>query len=265
MSDRIRTNDIHTAYTLSGRKDATVVMLSHSLGSSGLMWDPQLEMLEQHYRVLNYDTRGHGGSDAPPGDYTLSQLAADALALLDALDIEQVHWVGLSMGGMIGQAMALDHAARLKSVALCDTMARLEPAMQPVWQSRIEQAREQGMASLWPPTAERWLTAPFRQDHPGKVARIGRQFEATPVDGYVGCSQAIRQLDYLDDLGAIAMPCSIIVGEQDAGTPVDCSRAIHQRVVGSRLFIIPEAAHLSNIEQPERFNAHLLDHLESVY
>ena len=148
MSDRIRTNDIHTAYTLSGRKDATVVMLSHSLGSSGLMWDPQLEMLEQHYRVLNYDTRGHGGSDAPPGDYTLSQLAADALALLDALDIEQVHWVGLSMGGMIGQAMALDHAARLKSVALCDTMARLEPAMQPVWQSRIEQAREQGPQHL---------------------------------------------------------------------------------------------------------------------
>ena len=265
MSDRIRTNDIHTAYTLSGRKDATVVMLSHSLGSSGLMWDPQLEMLEQHYRVLNYDTRGHGGSDAPPGDYTLSQLAADALALLDALDIEQVHWVGLSMGGMIGQAMALDHAARLKSVALCDTMARLEPAMQPVWQSRIEQAREQGMASLWPPTAERWLTPPFRARGSEAEAAVRRQFEATPVAGYIGCSQAIRKLDYLDELGVVALPTVIVVGEQDMGTPVAASQAIHERIVGSRLFIIPEAAHLSNIEQPERFNAILDNHLSSVF
>lgn len=265
MPEKITTNDIRTAFTLSGRADGEVVMLSHSLGSSGVMWRPQMAMLEARYRVLNVDTRGHGESDAPEGDYTLAQLARDAVALLDALDIEQVHFVGLSMGGMIGQALALDHAARLKSLVLADTMARIEAAAQPVWQARIEQARAQGMASLWPPTAERWLTASFRAQHPEEEAVIERQFEATPVAGYVGCSQAIRALDFLDELGAIAMPTVIIVGEQDTGTPVGAARAMHERIVGSQLFVIPEAAHLSNIEQPERFNAILEHHLSSVF
>lgn len=265
MPQKIATNDIQTAYTLTGRAGGAVVMLSHSLGASGNMWQPQLAALEARYQVLNYDTRGHGDSDAPEGDYTLPQLAADAVALLDALDIEQVHWVGLSMGGMIGQAMALDHTARLKSLALCDTMARLEPAMQPVWQARVDQAREQGMASLWEPTAERWLTPPFRARGSEAEAAVRRQFEATAVAGYVGCSQAIRKLDYLDDLGVIALPTVVVVGEQDMGTPVAASQAIHERIVGSRLFIIPEAAHLSNIEQPERFDAILDNHLSSIY
>ena len=265
MSSKARTGDIQTAYTLSGPEDAPVVVLSHSLGSSGVMWAPQLDLLAERYRVLNYDTRGHGGSDAPAGPYTLAGLAEDAVALLDALDIEQVHWVGLSMGGMIGQALALDHAARLRSLVLADTMAVVGADLQPVWQGRIDMARKEGMAALWPGTAERWFTESFRARSPAALGTIREQFEATAVEGFVGCCEAIRRLDFINELGAIAMPVSIVVGEQDAGTPVPASEAMYREIVGSRLFVIPEASHLSNIEQAERFNAILMDHLESVH
>jgi len=265
VSDRVTTGDIQTAYRVAGPEDAPTVVLSHALGSSSVMWGPQIEALSERYRVLCYDTRGHGDSDAPEGPYTLEGLAADAVALLDALDVEQVHWVGLSMGGMIGQAMALDHAARLRSLVLADTMAEVGPDLQPVWQQRIDTAREEGMAALWPGTAERWFTGSFRAHRAAALGTIREQFEATPVSGFVGCCEAIRRLDFLHELGAIAMPVSIVVGEQDAGTPVPASEAMYREIVGSRLFVIPEASHLSNVEQPERFNAIVLDHLGSVH
>ncbi len=236
--------------------------LSHSLGSSLAMWDPQMEPLEPHYQVLRYDTRGHGGSDAPAEAYTLDQLGEDAVGLLDALRIGVVHWVGLSMGGMIGQCLALNHADRLKSLALCDTAAIIPWEAQPVWQERIDTARSRGMQALVQSTLERWFTPAYLSQESQGVALIRKHFLATPVTGYIGCSEAIRGLNYLERLSQVKIPTLIIVGEGDPGTPVAASEAMHERIPGSRLVILRSAAHLSNVEQPGAFNAALMRFLE---
>lgn len=263
MVESVRTGNIETAYALSGAADAPVVAFSHSLACAMLMWTPQVAALEQRYRVLRYDTRGHGASGAPTGPYSLAMLAGDFVALLDALRIESVHFVGLSMGGMIGQALALEHRARLKSLVLCDTMATIPTAAQPTWQERIATARRAGMAGVVEATLERWFTAPFRARGPSVVEDVRQQILSTPVEGYVGCSEAIRALDFLGRLGEIDLPTLVMVGAEDPSTPVAASRAIHERIRGSKLEIIPEAAHLSNLEQPEAFNAALLHFLEA--
>jgi 3-oxoadipate enol-lactonase len=239
-------------------------MLSHALATSLEMWSPQLPVLETRFRVLRCDTRGHGGSAAPDGAYSLAQLANDAVAVLDALDIESVHWVGISMGGMIGQALALHHAGRLKSLALCDTAAVVSSSAQPIWRQRIEKARSDGMAALADETLQRWFTASFLAADPPIVRRIRELILSTPVSGFIGCSEAIRRLDFLNRLGDINLPTQIVVGEQDPGTPVAESEAIHRRIKSSRLAIIPSAAHLCNIEQSETFNHILLGFLQSL-
>jgi len=261
---QVNANGILIHYELSGGKDLPVVMLSHSLACSLVMWEPQMDLLRPRFRVLRYDTRGHGGTDAPEGAYTLEGLAEDALSLLDALDIASVHFVGLSMGGMIGQCLALNHAHRLQSLTLCDTAARIPEEAQPVWDERIAAAEKDGMQALAPQTLERWFTPAYREQNPLPVERIRRQILATPVAGFIGCSEAIRRLDYLERLPRIALPTLIIVGKDDPGTPVEASEAMHARIKESSLVVLPDAAHLSNIEQAARFNAALIDFLASI-
>jgi 3-oxoadipate enol-lactonase len=256
---KIKANGIQMNYELSGNGDAEVVMLSHSLASSLVMWQPQMDLLNRHFRVLAYDTRGHGDSEATAPPYTLAQLGEDAVALLDALGIDTVHWVGLSMGGMIGQCVALDHPNRFRSLSLCDTAAIISREADPVWQERIDLARKEGMGPLVQATLERWFTPPFLALDPPMVDVIRNHILATPVDGYIGCSEAIRRLDHLDRLSEIRVPTLIMVGEDDPGTPVEASRAMHKRIPQSKLVILPSAAHLSNIEQTEAFNHALLD------
>lgn len=258
---KINANGIDINYELTGPKGAPVVMLSHSLACSLVMWQPQMAVLESAFRVLRFDTRGHGDSDAPPGAYSLEQLAADAVGLLDALKIETVHFVGLSMGGMIGQCLALDYPDRLNSLALCDTAAIMPEETQPIWQQRIDAAGEAGMAGQVDETLERWFRPEFLQLNPPEVDMIRRQILATPVAGYIGCCEAIRRLQYLDRLAQITLPTLIMVGEEDPGTPVAASEAMHARIAGSKLVILPEARHLSNIEQAEAFNTALMDFL----
>lgn len=260
----IKANGIQMNYELSGKKEASVVMLSHSLGSSLLMWNPQMRALEPHFQVLRYDIRGHGKSEAPPGAYTLERLGEDAVALLDALGIDQVHWIGLSMGGMIGQSVALNYPRRLRSLVLCDTAATIAPEAQPIWQERIDAVREKGVASQLEPTLERWFTPSFLKLNPYMLGVIRKEFLATPAKGYLGCIYAIRKLNYLNRLSEIEMPTLIMVGEDDPGTPVSASEAMHQRIANSRLVIIQSARHLSNVEQPEAFNANLLTFLTSL-
>jgi 3-oxoadipate enol-lactonase len=254
-------NDIQVNYELSGKESAPMVMLSHSLGCSLAMWDPQMEPLESRYRVLRYDTRGHGGTDAPTGAYTLDQLKDDAIGLLDALGIDVVHWVGLSMGGMIGQCLALSHADRLRGLVLCDTAAIMPGDAQPVWQERIDTARKKGMPAIVESTLERWFTPAYLSQNPASVQRIRDQFLATSVAGYIGCTEAIRGLNTLDRLSEIRTPTLIMVGEDDPGTPVAASEAMHERIPGSRLMVLPAAAHLSNVAQPEAFNNALMEFL----
>jgi 3-oxoadipate enol-lactonase len=260
----IKANGIQMNYELSGKKEAPVAMLSHSLGSSLLMWIPQMKVLESHFQVLRYDIRGHGKSEAPPGVYTLELLGEDAVALLDALGIDQVHWVGLSMGGMIGQCVALKYPKRLKSLALCDTMAVIAPEAQPLWQERIDAVRERGVASQLETTMERWFTSTFLNLNPYMLGVIRQEFLATPAKGYLGCLYAIRKLNYLDQLSAIKIPTLIMVGEDDPGTPVSASEAMHKKISNSKLVIIKSARHLSNVEQPEVFNTSLLTFLNSL-
>jgi len=260
----IKANGIQMNYEFSGRKDAPVVMLSHSLGSSLVMWDPQMKILEVRFQVLRYDIRGHGKSEAPKGPYTLELLGEDAIALFDALRIDQVHWLGLSMGGMIGQAVALNHPKRLRSLALCDTAAAIAAEAQTIWQERLDAVREKGVESQLEPTMERWFTPSFLKMNPPTLGVIRKQFLATPVQAYIGCIEAIRKLNYLDRLPEIKIPTLIMVGEDDPGTPVSASEAMHKKISNSKLVIIKSARHFSNVEQSEVFNTNLLSFLKSL-
>jgi len=258
----IRANGIQMNYELSGKKKAPMVMLSHSLGCSLAMWDLQLGTLEPHFQVLRYDTRGHGKSEASPGAYTLELLTEDAIGLMDALGLGKVHWVGLSMGGMIGQGIALYHPNRINSLALCDTTGKIPPEAQPLWQERLDAVREKGVESQVEVTMERWFTPSFLNSNPPMLGLIRKQFLATPKEGYMGCIEAIRKLNTLDRLSGIKVPTLIMVGEDDPGTPVSASEAIHKKISNSTLVILPSARHLSNVEQPEAFNTNLLTFLK---
>ncbi len=259
----ITANGIEMNYDLSGKENAPVVMLSHSLASSLVMWHSQFEALEEGFRVLRYDIRGHGKSDAPHGPYTLELLGEDVIGLLDALKIGAAHFVGLSMGGMIGQYLGLTHPGRLQSLILCDTSARIPQEGQPAIDERIQTARTKGMKALLQLTLERWFTPSFLAKNPPALQLIREQILKTPVEGYIGCSEAIRKLNYLDRLSEIRLPTLIMVGEEDPGTPVSAAESIRQRISNSKLIIIPSARHLSNIEQPEIFNRELLHFLEN--
>jgi len=258
---KIEVKGIRINYELSGKKDAPLVVLSHSLASSMVMWNPQLELLESHFRVLRYDMRGHGKSEAPDGAYTLDQLAADVIGLLDALNIHFVHFVGLSIGGMIGQCLALDYADRLKSLTLCDTAPVIPEEAKPLFEERLHRARDKGLQALVEETLGRWFTQAFLKRNPAEVEMIRNQILATPLTGFIGCSKAILDLNYLDRLSEIILPTLIIVGEDDPGTPVAASAAMHEHIQNSKLVVLPAAAHLSNIEQAQAFNAALLDFL----
>jgi 3-oxoadipate enol-lactonase len=261
---RIKANDIQINYELSGKKGAATVVLSHSLSSSLLMWNPQMDALNPYFQVLRYDTRGHGATDAPSGSYTLEVLAEDVIGLLDVLAMDRVHFVGLSLGGMIGQCLALSHPRRLRSLALCDTGAIVPAEAQPVWQERVDKASKKGMAALFEETLERWFTSAFLRKNPPMVKLIREQILATPVAGYLGCAEAIRKLDYLDRISEIKTPTLIMVGEDDPGMPVSAAEAMHKRMTTSKLAVLPSCRHLSNVEQAEVFNATLIKFLKNV-
>ncbi len=261
---RILANDLHVNCQFSGPEQAPLVVLSHSLASSGVMWEQQMPAFANEYRVLRYDARGHGGSDAPAGPYTLDDLGDDVVAMLDALAIERVHWVGLSMGGMIGQNLAIRYPERLSSLVLCDTSSRIPEEAKPMWADRIAVAEKHGMEPLCGETMERWFTPPFLDADGPELQAIREQFLHTPTSGYVGCCQAIRELNYTERLCEITLPVQLIVGADDPSTPPVASRAIQERIPGASLAVIDNGSHLCNVEQPAEFNRTLLGFLERV-
>lgn len=261
---KVKANGIEMHYTLDGPEGAPVVTLSHSLATTLAMWDPQTPALTARHRVLRYDTRGHGGTEAPAGAYSLDLLADDAVALLRALGIARTHWVGLSMGGMIGQTLALERPDLVASLALCDTSSRVPPEARPTWTDRIRTAETQGMEPLVEPTIGRWFTPGFVSSRPEVVDPVRAMIRSTSPRGYVGCCHAISALDLTDRLGAIAVPTLVVVGEEDLGTPVAASRAIQERIPGAELVILKSASHLSNIEQPGAFTSALTSFLGRV-
>ncbi|MFQ5828832.1 MAG: 3-oxoadipate enol-lactonase [Candidatus Methylomirabilia bacterium] len=260
----ITANSLKIHHTLDGRASGPVVTMSHSLAANLSMWDPQLPTLTSRYRVLRYDTRGHGDTEVPGGAYSLDKLAEDLRALLEALGIAQTHFVGLSMGGIIGQTLALKYPRVLKSLVLCDTTSRIPAEAKPVWDERIRVAETQGMEPLVEPTLARWFTEPFRAQRHEVFDRVRAMIRSTDPRGYVGCSHAIAACDLTDRLQTINLPTVIIVGEDDPATPVAAARTIHEQIKGSELRVLKSASHLSNMEQAEEFNRVLASFLATV-
>jgi len=252
------------SYRVEGPEGAPVVLLSHALAASLEMWAPQVPALSPRYRVLRYDTRGHGESAVGQDDYDFALLAADVEALLDHLGVERCHFVGLSLGGMVGMALALDAPRRLRSLALCDTMSELPEGAQAMWAERIAGARARGMAALVEATLGRWFTAPYLARNAARLEPVRAMIAATPVEGYAGCCQALLGLDFSARLGALRLPTLIVVGADDPSTPVACSEDLRRRLPGSRLEVLAAAAHLSNWEQPEAFNRALGGFLDAL-
>ena len=257
---RVEVNGTTINYRLEGPDAGDVVMLSHSLASNLHMWDSQTAALTgSGFRVLRYDSRGHGGSHVPAGPYTIRMLTDDAAALLDSLGIEKVHFCGLSMGGMVGQLLGAKNPHRLLSLILSSTSAHMPPPH--LWNERIDAVRSGGMEAVADATIDRWFTGIGRKQIPEKVRAVRELILATPPEGFCACCEAIRDMDLRQILPEITVPTLVIVGSLDPGTPVSAAEFIHDRIRSSRLEVIPEAAHFVNVERQEVFNRLLLDHL----
>jgi 3-oxoadipate enol-lactonase len=221
------------------------------------MWDPQIEAFKDKYRIVAHDMRGHGASTAPAGVYTLDQLADDVLGLMKHLNITRARFVGLSIGGMIGQTLALRPNPPFERMVFADTTHMQNADMIKQWEERIQIAETKGMQALVPSTMERWFTEPYRNSAPAK--KIAELIAATPVAGYVGCGRAIMKLDTTARLKDIKVPVLAITGEQDgaaAGT-----KYIGENVPGARFVSIAQASHIANVEQAGKFNQALRDFL----
>jgi 3-oxoadipate enol-lactonase/4-carboxymuconolactone decarboxylase len=244
-------------HRLEGPAGAPVVVLSASLGTTLEMWDDQVAALAGRFRVLRYDHRGHGSSPVPPGPYTVDDLAADALALLDRLRIERVAWCGLSLGGMVGMALALSAPQRIERLVLACTSARLGPPE--MWAERAATARTQGMDPLVPAALERWLTpaAPMEAS-----ARLDVMLRAMPPEGYAAGCEALAAHDLRGRLGAIQAPTLVIAAADDPATPPAHLEAVAAEIPGARLHVLERGRHLVNVERPDAFNRLLLGFLD---
>ena len=244
------------AFDLIGPETAPVVCMTHSLASDGGMWAEQVPaLLAGGFRVLRLDMRGHGGSGPVAGPYTMSQLAGDVTAVLDALGLAKIHYIGLSMGGMIGQAFALEHGERLLSAMWCDTMPQLPPGSAQAWEDREKIVRDaNSLAPLADATVERWLTEAHKARNPNRYKQIRDTVAGTTAAGYLGCTAAIKNYDFVPRLPSVKIPVLVVCGADDAGTPPSANRRIAELVADGRYEQIADARHFPNVEHPEIFN-----------
>lgn len=254
-------NAVSVSHVVTGRPDGPVAVLSNSLGATRAMWDANLAALEARFRVVRYDTRGHGGSPVPAGPYDLDDLADDVVRLLDRLDVERAHFVGLSLGGMTGMRLAAREPDRVDRLVLLCTSARLEPAS--AWHERAALVRGEGTRAVAPAVVGRWFTAAYLEGHPDVRRASGAMVAATPAEGYASCCEAIAAMDLTADLAAIKAPTLAIAGADDPATPPDHLARISSGVADSRLLVVPDAAHLANAQQPAAVTAAVIEHLES--
>jgi 3-oxoadipate enol-lactonase len=227
------------------------VVLAHGIATDLGLWDGVARLLAPRFRVLQYDARGHGGSDTPPGPYDLDLLGRDALGVMDALGIGRAHFVGLSMGGMVGLGLALHHPDRLLSLACCNARASAPPAYRDAWAQRAAAVAAQGMEAMVEPSLSRWFAAGFREAQPDTAARVATMVRGTRPEGYRGCAAALQDLDYGARLHAITVPTLYLTGAEDAGAPPEVMRVMAEATPGARYVEIPGAGHLSAIERPE--------------
>jgi 3-oxoadipate enol-lactonase len=252
---------IAVRHTVTGPKDAPVLVLSNSLGSTFAMWNLQADVLADHFRLVRYDIRGHGGSPVPPGPYDLADLGADALALLDHLQIERAHFAGLSLGGMTGMWLGIHAPERIDRLVLMCTSAQLGPPE--TWSERAALVRAKGTGAVAPGGVERWLTAGYRSAHPEVAADLEAMIASIDPEGYAGACAAIETMDLTSDLGRITAPTLVIAGRQDPATPPEHAERIVAGIPDARLHVLDPAAHLANVEQPDKSTKLIVEHLEA--
>ncbi|MEM6664533.1 MAG: alpha/beta fold hydrolase [Pseudomonadota bacterium] len=256
--------DIDIAYRWDGREDGPVLMMAHAMGTSHRIWDLQIEALAPSYRILRYDWRGHGDTDAPEGPYKLSQFEADAVGLMDALGLARVNWVGISTGGMIGQGLAINNPRRIATLSLCNTTSQSSPWYRDWVAERQAVVRRDGMIPVWEMTKRLWFNDDFVEAGSPAYNAVREVFVATKVPGYLGGTSAVADLAYLENLHRIMCPTRIIAAGADPVTPVTDAEAIRNRINGATLNVIEHQRHFSNVEVPAEFNSVLLRGLSEM-
>ena len=249
-------------HLLEGSEDAPVLVMANSLGTTLHMWNGQAPALSNRFRLLRYDHRGHGGSPAPPGPYAMDDLGRDVLALLDRLEIERASFCGLSIGGMVDMWLASEVPERIERLVLCCTSTRLGPPEN--WSSRAATVRAKGLEAISEAVLERWFTPAFREDRPALLRWAEGMLLDTPAEGYASCCEAIRDMDLRNRLDDISAPTLVIAGADDEAITLDHAELIRDLVPNSSLEVIPQAAHLANVEQPEAVTQAIVDHIAPV-
>ena len=248
------------SFQWDGPEDGPVLVLSHALGTSRAMWDPQVERLSSRLRLLRYDHRGHGASPVPPGPYRIEDLGRDFLRLLDRLQLARVAWCGLSLGGMVGLWLGANAPERIDRLILCCTAARMPRPED--FATRAGRVRKEGLEPLADQIIGRWFTPAFFAEHADRVASIRALLTSTDAEGYASTCDALAAMDLRDQLRQITAPTLMVAGAEDQSTPVAQAREIAQRVSGSRLVVLDHAAHLANVEQPDAFTQVILTAIE---
>jgi 3-oxoadipate enol-lactonase len=256
----IKANGITFNYEVDGPEGAPWLMFSNSLATSLAMWDEQASAFAKSFRVLRYDQRGHGATEAPAGSYTFDLLIDDVIALLDALSIRKAHFAGLSMGGVTAMGLALRHPDRIDRAIVCDSPCASTPATAQQWNERIAVAREKGMEALVEPTVGRWFPPEILAAKPPYVDRVREMIRTTPVNGFIGCGAALADHDFRSKAASVTRPVLFIVGEKDGTTP-PVMREMHGMLPGSRFALMPGAGHISNLDRPQEFNTAIRDFL----
>ena len=253
---------VEVDHVVTGRPDGPVVVLSNSLGSTYHMWDAQLSALEQRFRVVRYNTRGHGETPVPAGPYTIDDLADDVVALLDRLGVTHAHIVGLSLGGMTAMRLAARNPERVDRLVLLCTGAQLTPSS--AWSDRAATVREHGTGAVAEAVVQRWFTPAYLAANPASAGYYEDMVAATPAEGYAGCCEAIAMMDQRGDLATISAPTLAIAGADDPATPPPKLAEIADSVKDARLLVVEQSAHLANAEQPEIITPALIEHLEQA-
>ena len=259
-SMRIKANGLNFNYMIDGAEGAPWLVLSNSLATTVAMWDEQAAALKGKYRVLRYDQRGHGGTEAPAGRYAFDTLIADAVALLDALGIKRAHFAGLSMGGATALGLAEQHPDRVDSIIVCDSACMSTPQSSQQWEERIVVAKKQGMEALVEPTMARWFPAETLQKNPPHLAKVRAMIRATPVDGFIGCAAALADHNYNAKVATVKCKALFMVGEKD-GTAPAAMKDLQARLPGSRYVELAGAGHISNMDRPAEFTKAIAEFL----
>jgi len=258
----IEANKVVHYYTVEGAESAPALVFSNSLGSDYRIWDPVMPYLRDKFRIIRYDQRGHGLSDATPAPYSIHDLVEDLTGLLNRLNIDKAFVCGLSVGGMIAQGLAASYPRRVRALVLCDTAMQIGPAC--MWDERIAVIQKDGVGALTDPIMERWFTPAFRDSRVTDLRGYVNMLERTPVEGYIGTCCAIRDADLREAADSINRPTLVLCGDQDLATPPGLARELADAISGAKLSLIEGAAHITCVEQPELFSRLVFNFLEGI-